>query len=1327
MSCRLQLVSPVPANRPALQFRALLIAAAAWCLGPAVAGAQPVLSPPIAGVFAGGQVSGIARQADGKVIVSGTFDHVNGVPRHFIARLNADGSLDTAWDANPDGGVGALAVDAGGDLFVSGSFQHIGGLARAGLAKLTAGGTGTADAAWNPSTSSTGGRFNVLLVDSTGRLYVAGSFAGTLGGQPRSGLARLSVSGGGAADATWNPSPNGEVVALALDEAGGNLFVAGGQLGFKHIGGQDRRTLAKVSISGAGAADPAWAPEPSFTCLGGECGRADALALDGSVNLYVGGFFSQISGQAISILAKLSTTTGAADASWTPNPNGEIAALAGDGGNLFAAGVFSTIGGQTIGALAKIAESGVGAVDPNWHPVGFAAQFFIPGEVSNNQVSVVVPDGNGNVLIGGAFVAAGGQTKTGFAVLAESGAGAADPAWASVMLPGTVATLVRDAGGKTVIGGNFQFMGDGVTVRNNIARLNADGTLDTTWQPEASGEVDALTFDPLSGSIYAAGQFAAIGGQTRNHIARLSDSGSGAADAAWNPAADGPVRALALDAAGGALYAAGSFANIGGKARNNIAKLATAGSGAADPVWDPDAVQSGEFSDTMHALALDGAGNLYAGGNFLAIGGQTRSGIAKLSTSGAGAADAAWNPAATEAGAAKFAYVLAIALDAGGNVIAGGVFDHIGGQALANLARLSPSGAGAADASWHPNASGSVSALVLDGGGNLYAGGNFGAIGGGLRSEVAKLLANGTADCNWIANAESFLVASSVQALALDGSGDLYVGGGFENISGTGRNGYAALGPTATTAGCRLAITAVNAGLSPSAGIGFGVAVQSQDAIGNVQDVVGDTVATLSLHTGTGVLGGGLSCQIAAGTSGCTDSGATYSKAESGVVLTASSSSGDALAPGNSAPFSVIATPPPSQLAFTSIDGGAMPIAAAPFNVAIQAQDGAGTPRNVLVDTAVAVGLNAGTGVLTGSLGFLGSALSCSIPAGANGCTVAGLTYSKAEAGVILSAAAPYGAGVLGGNSQPFTVGAPAGGARILTVINEFADAVTSNPPGINCAGGSCSATFAAGTPVTLTFTGPAGSFAGWGGACGGTVPTCALTMNGDATAIVNEKSGSFFGSSTSLAFQPTVTVVGNQTQRIDDSQTRIVGRYKGAVVYDQTFGAPFSDPTVQAAVAAAGDAVRAAAGSSPVQVGDPFLTIQSDTLLSSVTQNHDVVTASTPTVTATLVVGPQTLPVGFLGICVHAPDNCSGPFSTLSIAPGALDLYVLIVEQSLTSRTIVTTETHQLASSYEVDDAAPIAAIPTLNQVGLLLLAVAMGALGLYRLRSRRPETPRI
>lgn len=56
---------------------------------------------------------------------------------------------------------------------------------------------------------------------------------------------------------------------------------------------------------------------------------------------------------------------------------------------------------------------------------------------------------------------------------------------------------------------------------------------------------------------------------------------------------------------------------------------------------------------------------------------------------------------------------------------------------------------------------------------------------------------------------------------------------------------------------------------------------------------------------------------------------------------------------------------------------------------------------------------------------------------------------------------------------------------------------ISSTPAGIAC-GSTCVASFNSGQSVTLTATAASGSiFAGWDGACGGTSPTCSLTMDG--------------------------------------------------------------------------------------------------------------------------------------------------------------------------------------------------------------------------------------
>jgi MBG domain-containing protein/YDG domain-containing protein/concanavalin A-like lectin/glucanase superfamily protein/uncharacterized protein DUF2341 len=103
----------------------------------------------------------------------------------------------------------------------------------------------------------------------------------------------------------------------------------------------------------------------------------------------------------------------------------------------------------------------------------------------------------------------------------------------------------------------------------------------------------------------------------------------------------------------------------------------------------------------------------------------------------------------------------------------------------------------------------------------------------------------------------------------------------------------------------QLAIISINGGVSPTAGTGFSVVVQAQDANGNPASVAVDTVVTLSVKTGSGTFTGTVTGTITAGNSSVTVTGATYTKAESGVVLTASRTSGSSLTAGNSSSFTV--------------------------------------------------------------------------------------------------------------------------------------------------------------------------------------------------------------------------------------------------------------------------------------------------------------------------------------------------------------------------------------------------------------------------------------
>src|SRR5262249_32171308 len=77
------------------------------------------------------KVNAVAVQTDGRVAVGGVSTMVTTQPRHGVARVNHDGSIDPTFDdPNADGPVDALFVQADGKIIIGGDFQHIGNQAR---------------------------------------------------------------------------------------------------------------------------------------------------------------------------------------------------------------------------------------------------------------------------------------------------------------------------------------------------------------------------------------------------------------------------------------------------------------------------------------------------------------------------------------------------------------------------------------------------------------------------------------------------------------------------------------------------------------------------------------------------------------------------------------------------------------------------------------------------------------------------------------------------------------------------------------------------------------------------------------------------------------------------------------------------------------------------------------------------------------------------------------------------------------------------------------------------------------------------------------------
>jgi uncharacterized delta-60 repeat protein len=689
---------------------------------------------------ANGTVRVVVVQPDGKILIGGDFTTVLGVARNRIARLNPDGTLDTAFDPNANSAVLAIAVQADGKILVSGVFTSIGGQTRNRIARLDAA-TGLADS-FNPNANVD---VYAIAAQADGKILAGGPFT-SVGGQTRNFIARLDPTTG-LAD-SFNPNANLPVNSIAVQADG--KILAGGI--FTTIGGQSRNRIARLDAT-SGLAD-------SFNPDATDPVNSIVVQTDGKV--LAGGVFNTIGGQTRGRIARLDGSTGLAD-SFNPNASDTVNSIVVQAdGKILAGGVFTSIGGQTRNRIVRL-DATTGLAD-SFNP-----------NASSSVFSIAV-QADGKILAGGGFMTIGGQTRNNIARLETDGR--LDQTLDLGASGFSVLATAMQTDGKILIGGQFSSV-LGVP-RNNIARLNTDGTLDTAFNPNANSLVYSIAVQ-ADGKILAGGDFTTIGGQTRNNIARL-DATTGAADS-FNPNANTVVYAIAVQA-DGKILAGGGFTTIGGQTRNRIARL-DATTGAADS-FNPDA------DSFIISIAVQVDGKVLAGGSFTSIGGQPRNFIARLDAT-TGLAES-FNPNAN-----NWVYVIAVQADA--KILAGGAFTSIGGQPRNFIARLDAT-TGLAE-SFNPNANANfVFSIAVQADGKILAGGGFTSMGGQPRNRIVRLDATtGLADSfNPNANA-NFVFSIAVQAdgKVLAGGDFTSIGGQPRNFFARLSNDTAALQDLAVT------------------------------------------------------------------------------------------------------------------------------------------------------------------------------------------------------------------------------------------------------------------------------------------------------------------------------------------------------------------------------------------------------------------------------------------------------------------------------------------------------------------------------------------------
>lgn len=746
----------------------------------------------------GSHVETVAIQADGKILVGGSFSRIGGQYRTNFARLNPDGTADLSFHPNPDGSVTSIALQANGKLVVGGWFTMIGGESRTNLARLYP--DGTIDPTFNPWLDPTEYYpSTAVALQSDGKILVSGQFT-NLAGQPRINLGRLNNND----PSTQSFTLDGSV--LHWYRGGSSPEVWATTFAYTTNGGSSWTELGRgTRISGGwqltGVAAPSGAAFRALGYLTAGLGNSCSSVVES----FTGppGFYTE----PVSITRNAGTTadlyvhaggTGPTAFHWRKdgkdlfdgvNVSGALtdhltltSLLSANSGGYSAA--FTYAGGTVASSVATLT-----VIDPaiNIQPLDQITnigctlalepsaagtpplyyQWWKDGVVQQGATRQSLLVTNLQLSDAGKYLLLVSNTL-GIAISTAAVVVVHAPA-ADSFNPGTdapVGCLALQPDGRILAADGY----------GSFERLMPDGTPDPSFRSyysEGADTVDSLTVLP-DGKILAAGSFNTISGQNRNQVAQFYPDGT---IDSFNPNYLAGTVYTVLSQPDGKLIVGGYFSTSPQNIGNALARFNA--DGTLDSSFDP---AMPEGSAIVRCLMYQPDGKILVAGGFTSIAGQARTNLARLNPDGT--LDASFDPAledpvtslvtqsdgrilvATTSASVfqtrcslkrlnpngtldtsfstvfeNYSTVTAIALQTDGRILIGGHFNTVDGQSWGNLARLNPDGS--LDVAFNPQVAGTypsaVDSLAIQPDGKILVGGSFSTLAGQPRTNIGRL------------------------------------------------------------------------------------------------------------------------------------------------------------------------------------------------------------------------------------------------------------------------------------------------------------------------------------------------------------------------------------------------------------------------------------------------------------------------------------------------------------------------------------------------------------------------------------------------------------
>ncbi|NOT47290.1 MAG: hypothetical protein HOP17_06015, partial [Acidobacteria bacterium] len=417
-----------------------------------------------------GIVYAIERQNDGKIIIGGDFNRVNGVDRSCVARLNNNGSLDTSFDVGRgcNGDVYSISIQSDGKVILGGFFGGDSTFPAFAAARVNA--NGSFDI---PLATGSNGILTIYdtAVQNDGKIVLAGQILSS-----GSGLeAALRLNSDGTTDSSFDAVQiNSGTIRSILVQANNKILVGGT---FIFIGGVSRNGLARLNSNGT--------LDASFV---GILPNTFAIYKDASENVFASGFS----------VAKFDVN-GNSDPIFSPgsgfNSVSRALVVQPDGRIIIGGGFFSSYNGTPVNRLVRLNVNG--SIDTT----------FLIGSGPSGPVYSLALQQNGKVLVGGQFTGFDGMEKDGLVRLGTSvfrslfdydGDGRAD---LSVRRPSdNIWYLLQSTAGFTGI--TWGVVGD----RMAPADYDGDGRTDVAVFRPSTGQWFVVNSSNLTFTTYSWGQ-----------------------------------------------------------------------------------------------------------------------------------------------------------------------------------------------------------------------------------------------------------------------------------------------------------------------------------------------------------------------------------------------------------------------------------------------------------------------------------------------------------------------------------------------------------------------------------------------------------------------------------------------------------------------------------------------------------------------------------------------------------------------------------------------------------------------------------------------------